>query len=98
MVPFLIFTILSIIFGCYVIFDEWIDLPNFETYEARTRLIITNINIPEITGISIWIYFFICILSLFDDLRYEENEKKAMSAKENITFGSIEEQRRSSSL
>lgn len=98
MVPFLIFTILSIIFGCYLVLQAWIDMPSFETYEARTRIITMNIDVPKITGICIWIYLFICMLSLFDDVRFEEREKKMLNAKENITSGSIEDGRRSESL
>lgn len=98
MVPFLIFTILAMIFGCYLILDQWIDMPSFETYEARTRLIIMNINVWYLSGMSVWMYLYICMISLFDDIRYEENEKKMLNAKETITFGSIEEGRRSSSL
>jgi hypothetical protein len=70
----------------------------FETYQDRMHRFIDNIQVFQTIVISIWIYLYLCIISLFDLLMSEEDERRMLTAKECITFGSAEDARRSSSL
>lgn len=69
-----------------------------EEYEKMMKRFIEKINIPETAGICIWAYFYLCICSLYDVIKCEENEKKMLVAKESITYGSIDDAKGSSSL
>lgn len=70
----------------------------FETYKVRMHRFIEKIKIFEPIVIGVWIYFYLCICSLFDLIMCEEEEKRALMAKECITFDNADEARRSSSL
>jgi hypothetical protein len=77
---------------------QYVKLDPGEQYDQHMKKFINNINVPASCVLGVWIYMFLCLCSLFDEVRAEENEKRMVFAKESVTYGSIEDARRSSSL
>ncbi|KAL7012012.1 hypothetical protein ACKWTF_014569 [Chironomus riparius] len=97
-IPILIFTFIEIFTATYLLVSSMIVIIQGEDYEVRMKRFIEKINIPETAGIGIWIYFYLCICSLYDVIKCEENERRLLVAKESITYGSVSDVKGSSSL
>ena len=98
LLPFLLFTFLEIFLAIYLLVSSMIVINPREEYELRMKGFIERINIPESTIIGVWIYLYLCICSLYDEMRCDENEKKMLSAKESITYGAVDDNGRLSNL
>ncbi|XP_070508918.1 uncharacterized protein [Chironomus tepperi] len=97
-IPILIFTFIEICTAIYLLISSMIVIIQGEDYEARMKRFIERINIPETAGIGIWIYFYLCMCSLYDVIKCEEKGRRLLMAKESITYGSVSDVKGSASL